>query len=207
MEDFELGFELETVSPLTKMGLALVLSNRGIKTVVAEYLPPEQKNDYTRNGHLSLVNDGSIAPTTGYGVEIRSPIYRISELDRFKPLFVALKDLKVTVNVRCGLHIHASHPTRQISALDLITETAKESVRVGRKRRTYCRWSGATSDHYCACNQRNEKHVEFRWFNAAIDFRYLCKMSRLVTNYCKLVVDDSEIGNSNLPVPGQLALV
>lgn len=207
MSGFEYGFELETVSPLTKWELAPVLSNRGIATVIAESLLPKQKNDYIRNGQLSLVDDGSISPTSGYGVEIRSYVFGISELDQFKPLFVALKDLRVTVNVRCGLHIHASHPTRQINARDLIVETAKESVRVGRKLRTYCRWNIATNEHYCACNQRNERHVEFRWFNAAIDFRYFCKMMRLVDNYCNLVAGDTELGKSILPGHGQPALV
>jgi len=207
MSDFKFGFELETVSPLTKWELAPVLSNRGIATVIAESLPSEQKNDYIHNGQLSLIDDGSIHPTSGYGVEIRSHVFGISELDQFKPLFVALKDLRVTVNVRCGLHIHASHPTRQINALDLIVETAKESVRVGRKRRTYCRWNNAIKEHYCACNQRNERHVEFRWFNAAIDFRYLCKMVRLVEFYCNLVAGDTELGKSILPGHGQPALV
>lgn len=207
MSDFKFGFELETVSPLTKWQLAPVLSNRGIATVIAESLPSEQRNDYIHNGQLSLVDDGSISPTSGYGVEIRSYVFGISELDQFKPLFIALKDLRVTVNVRCGLHIHASHPTRRIDALDLITETAKESVRVGRKRRTYCLWNSAINTHYCACNQRGDRHVEFRWFNAAIDFRYLCKMVRLVEFYCNLVAGDTELGKSILPGHGQPALV
>lgn len=207
MSDFKFGFELETVCPLTKWQLASVLSNRGIATVVAESLPSAEKEAYIYNGQLSLVDDGSIHPENGYGVEIRSFVFGISELDKFKPLFLALKDLRTTVNVRCGLHIHASHPTRQINALDLITETTKESVRVGRKRRTYCRWNGATKDHYCACNQRNERHVEFRWFNASIDFRYLCKMVRLVDYYCNLVAGETNLGRSPLPVPGQPALV
>lgn len=207
MSDYEFGFELETVSPLTKWQLAPILSKRGIKTVIAESLPSEWKNDYIRNGELSLVDDGSIRPTEGYGVEIRSFVFGISELDKFKPLFVALKDLRVTANVRCGLHIHASHPTRQINALSLVTETAKESVRVGHKRRSYCRWTNAVANHYCACNQRGGRHVEFRWFNAAIDFRYLCKMVRLVNFYCNLVADKTDLGKSSLPVLGQPALV
>jgi hypothetical protein len=114
---------------------------------------------------------------------------------------------KIAVNVRCGLHIHASHPTRRIDALSLIIKTANESVRVGRKRRAYCQWQGAINPHYCACNQREDNHVEFRWFNAAIDFRYLCKMVRLVNYYCGLVAGDTELGKSFLPGHGQPALV
>jgi len=207
MSGFKFGFELETVSPLTKWELAPVLSRRGIATVIAESLLSGQRNDYIYNGQLSLVDDGSISPTNGYGVEIRSYVFEISELDKFKPLFVALKDLRVTVNVRCGLHIHASHPTRRIDALSLIIKTANESVRVGRKRRAYCQWQGAINPHYCACNQREDNHVEFRWFNAAIDFRYLCKMVRLVNYYCGLVAGDTELGKSFLPGHGQPALV
>lgn len=207
MDDFKFGFELETVSPLTKWQLASVLSNREIKTVVAESLLSSQRNNYINDGSFSLVDDRSISPKNGYGVEIRSFVFGISELDKFKPLFLSLKDLGVTVNVRCGLHIHASHPTKQIDALSLIAETAKESVRVGRKRRTYCRWSGAIKEHYCACNQRNERHVEFRWFNASIDFRYLCKMVRLVNFYCLKVAGETELVSSPLPVLGQPALV
>jgi hypothetical protein len=207
MNDFKFGFELETVSPLTKWELEPVLSDRGISTVVAESLFSWQRNDYVHNGQFSLVDDNSISPTDGYGVEIRSYIFEISELDKFRPLFIALKDLGITVNVRCGLHIHVSHPTKQISALDLIAETAKESVRVRSKRQSYCSWIGSVDSHYCACNQRDEKHVEFRWFNAAINFRYLCKMVRLVDFYVKKVAGNTELKNSILPGLGQPALV
>jgi hypothetical protein len=207
MSGFKFGFELETVSEISKWDLSWTLIQRGIPTVVAESLDKEKRNDYFYSGQLSLVNDGSILPNNGYGIEIRSYIFDISELDKFRLLFVVLKDLYVKVNARCGLHIHVSHPTKSISAVDLIRATEREKVRVRNSRLNYCKWNERVKSHYCACNQRNDSHVEFRWFNAAIDFRYVCKMVRLVDYYCKLVVGDTELGKSDLLVPGKPALV
>jgi hypothetical protein len=87
MSGFKFGFELETVSPLTKWELAPVLSRRGIATVIAESLLSGQRNDYIYNGQLSLVDDGSISPTNGYGVEIRSYVFEICLIRKHFTLF------------------------------------------------------------------------------------------------------------------------
>lgn len=178
------GFELETVSPLRKPALSIALNQSGIKTEVSEDLNPRDRSNYVFNGIYSLADDGSINPLPpNFGVEIRSFVARIDELDRFRSLFDTLRDLGVKVNRRCGLHIHASNADYEISAAALRLATEKESVRVGRKRKKYSVWKGENNAHYQAVNQRSNKHVEFRWFNAAVDFRYLCKMVRLVDKY------------------------
>ena len=74
MENFLFGFELETVSPFDKRRLSSVLNQRGVKTVVSEDLDCDKKLDYLVDGSYSLVDDGSIKPGSGYGVEIRTCI-------------------------------------------------------------------------------------------------------------------------------------
>jgi len=204
--DYFFGFELETVSPFPKGVLTAHLCEKGVPAVEASAVYPSQKEDYLYQGKMSLVNDGSISPKEGHGVELRSYIFTLSELDKFRTLFSVLKELKVTTNVRCGLHIHVSHPFREIDALQLVETSKKEKVRVRRNRWVYCSWNKDVDSHYKACNQRTNKHVEFRWFNAAIDFRYLCRMVRLVDKYCKnLEAVESNVDMSDLPVPGQPA--
>lgn len=206
MSDYLFGFELETVSPLNKGSLALLLCEKGIPSVEASAILHSQRDDYLYQGKMSLVNDGSISPKQGNGVEIRSYVFRLSELDKFKPFFVALKELGVMTNVRCGLHIHVSHPSREIDAVRLVEVSKKEDVRVRRNRRIYCSWRRPIDPHYWACNQRTRNHVEFRWFNAAIDFRYLCRMVRLVNVYCRsLEAVESNVDESFLSVPGEPA--
>lgn len=204
MEGFLFGFELETVSPFDKRLLCSVLNRKGVTTVVSEDLPCDKRDDYLVDGSYSLVNDSSINPKgTSFGVEIRSCIFALHCLDMHKPLFDALKYVGVMTNARCGLHIHVSHPTHPINSNKLVEMSKHESVRVGRKRKTYTVWQGHESSHYRAVNQRKPNHVEFRWFNGAVDFRYVCQMVRLVNNYCKaVVVDDAVLKNPHLAVPG-----
>lgn len=181
------GFELETVSPLNKRLLAAVLNERGIKTVVNADVEPAQRNDYIEGGYLSLVDDMSIK-TDIYGVEIRSHAFPLTDLDSFRALFNALAELKVTTNQFCGLHIHVSNPDCNIDAKRLLETTEHEKVRVRKEREPYSQWNFKTAernlaDHYLAVNQRRPNHVEFRWFNASVNFRYLCKMIRLVDKH------------------------
>jgi hypothetical protein len=203
MTEFNFGFEIETVSPLHKVPLSDFLNRRAISTVVAEFLPSDKKNDYIYDGSYSLVDDNSIQPKfPNYGVEVRSGLFSLDRLDSHRPLFVALREFGVTANARCGLHIHASSQDGSpIDAAALVEATKHESVRVGRKRKTYSIWEGPNS-HYRAVNQRSPSHVEFRWFNGSVDFRYLCRMVRLINKYCKLEVSKTVLRMPSLSVPG-----
>ena len=196
------GFELETVSPLNKRLLAAVLNERGIKTVINEDIEPNQRNDYIEGGYLSLVDDMSIK-TDLYGVEIRSHAFPLTDLDSFRALFDALAELKVTTNKRCGIHVHVSNRDRSICAKTLLERTQHEKVRVRPERKTYSKWdlllaAHEPANHYLAVNQRKWNHVEFRWFNASINFRYLCKVVRLVDKYTSELYD-LEAAGSFLP--------
>lgn len=181
------GFELETVSLLSKQELAKVLTEREIKAVANVDTELGKRDDYMEGGYLSLVDDNSIN-TDAYPVEIRSHIFSLSDLDSFRALFVALHDLGVTTNKRCGLHVHVSNRDRAISAVELLKRTQHENVRVRKERKTYSKWdlplaTHEPTNHYLAVNQRKWNHVEFRWFNASINFRYLCKVVRLVDKH------------------------
>lgn len=169
-----------------KVSLNQILNEKGIPSVVADKLPVEDRESYVFGGQYSLVDDSSMKPKLGQkSCEIRSFVFNINELDKHRPLFIALKENGMIVNARCGLHIHVSSD-KTLSASSILNESRGESVRVRRCRKEWCVWNTKKrGEHYHAVNQRSPFRVEFRWFNGSLDFRYLCKMIRLVDSYCK----------------------
>lgn len=164
------GIELELFTRLNESELFLKFMEVGI-------------DDY-----IDLVDDGSIEPDFGSGVEIRvcAPENKIAEV--LKKMSKIIKGNKYGVNDSCGLHVHLDMRHRLFAQsydkLLAFQDIMFGMVKNERWNNDYCRYSTKSSTgRYLAINKQSyseHRTIEVRLHHATLNFKQIDNWVKLL---------------------------
>lgn len=148
MSERTFGVEIECISPVSQREVHAALTAGGIKCY---WHGVDYGNDFNIHESWMIKEDGSIRESDGcpYLMEIITRVLKGDEgLEEIRKACKILRDLGVTVNKTCGLHVHQG--ASDFSAKDLINLV----TRYGRNEQKIDSWimSGrrGNQNHFCA---------------------------------------------------------